>query len=78
MPDPPLHDPVAVARIIDPALVPVVHANLVVETAGTWTSGATVVDLDGYTGREPNASIATGLHAGAFFQLLVAAVASYG
>lgn len=78
MPDPPLHDPVAVARIIDPALVPVVRANLVVETAGTWTSGATVVDLDGYTGRKPNASIATGLDAEAFFQLLVAAVAAYG
>ena len=77
MPDPPLHDPVAVARILDPALVPVVRANLVVETTGTWTAGATVVDLHGYTGREPNADIAVGLDADAFFDLLLAAVASY-
>lgn len=78
MPDPPLHDPVAVARIIDPALVPTVRANLVAETTGTWTSGATVVDLAGYTGREPNAEVAAGLGVQAFFDLLVGAVATYG
>ena len=52
---PPLHDPVAVARVIDPAMVTTVEANVAVELAGTHTRGATVVDLHGVTGRQPNA-----------------------
>ncbi|NUR99754.1 MAG: nucleoside hydrolase [Kribbellaceae bacterium] len=71
---PPLHDPVAVARVIDPAIVHCVEANLVVETAGEWTAGATVVDLDGYTGRPPNARIATHLNRDAFWDRIIRAV----
>ncbi|MFC5381328.1 nucleoside hydrolase [Aquipuribacter nitratireducens] len=77
MPDPPLHDPVAVARVLDPTLVPTVRAHLVVETEGRWTAGATVVDLDGYTGRAPNADVAQGLDRDRFLDRLLAAVASY-
>lgn len=72
---PPLHDPVAVARVIDPAIVRCVEANLVIETAGEWTAGATVVDLDGYTGRPPNARIAVGLDQDAFWDRLLTAIA---
>jgi inosine-uridine nucleoside N-ribohydrolase len=77
MPHPPLHDPVAVARVIDRTLVPTVRANLVVETEGRWTAGATVVDLDGYSGRPPNADVAQGLDRDRFWDRLLAAVASY-
>ncbi|MGJ7439434.1 nucleoside hydrolase [Aquipuribacter sp. MA13-6] len=77
MPDPPLHDPVAVARVLDPSLVHVVRTNLVVETEGRWTAGATVADLSGYSGRTPNADVAVGLDRDRFFELLVAAVATY-
>lgn len=77
MPDPPLHDPVAVARVVDPTLVQVVRTNLVIETEGRWTSGATVADLHGYSGRPPNADVALGLDRDRFFDLLVAAVATY-
>ena len=60
MPDPPLHDPVAVAMVADPSLVRSVRANVVVETQGRWTAGATVVDLDRYTGRRtPRRSAST-------------------
>ena len=41
---PPLHDPVAVARVIDPTIVTTVEANVAVELAGTHTRGATVID----------------------------------
>ncbi|MEU4192003.1 nucleoside hydrolase [Kribbella sp. NPDC026611] len=75
---PPLHDPVAVARVIDPAIVRCVEANLVIETQGEWTAGATVVDLDGYTGRPANARIAVELDRGAFWSRIVAAVAALG
>ncbi len=75
---PPLHDPVAVARVIDPAVVPVVTANVAIELAGTHTRGATVVDLHQVTGRPPNAQVATGLDVGRFWDLTVTAVAALG
>jgi purine nucleosidase len=75
---PPLHDPVAVARVIDPAIVRCVDANLVIETAGVWTAGATVVDLHHYTGRPPNARIAVDLDRTAFWTKLVDAVKLIG
>ena len=75
---PPLHDPVAVARVIDPAMVTTVEANVAVELAGTHTGGATVVDLHGVTGRQPNARVAVGLDADRFWDLIVAAVATLG
>jgi purine nucleosidase len=75
---PPLHDPVAVARVIDPAMVTTVEANVAVELTGTRTRGATVVDLHGVTGRQPNARVAVGLDAGRFWELVVAAVAALG
>jgi len=75
---PPLHDPVAVARVIDPAIVHCVEANLVIETKGEWTAGATVVDLDGYTGRPPNARIAVTLDREAFWNRVVTAITALG
>jgi purine nucleosidase len=42
---PPVHDPVAVAYVIDPSVLEVVKAPLDVELAGTLTLGMTVADL---------------------------------
>ncbi|MBP2369339.1 uridine-preferring nucleoside hydrolase UriH [Pseudonocardia parietis] len=42
---PPVHDPCAVAYVIDPTIVRTVAAPIVVETAGRHTTGMTVVDL---------------------------------
>ena len=44
-PAPPMHDPVAVAAVIDPTLVRTVAAPVAVETRGEHTRGMTVVDL---------------------------------
>jgi purine nucleosidase len=71
---PPLHDPVAVARVIDPSLVTCVEAFVGIETTGTFTRGATVVDLHGRLGRTPNARVAVGLDVDRFFDLVVDAV----
>ncbi|GLY49626.1 nucleoside hydrolase [Lentzea sp. NBRC 102530] len=71
---PPLHDPVAVARVIDPALVTCVEAFVGIETTGTFTRGATVVDLHGRLGRAPNARVAVGLDVDGFFDLVLDAV----
>jgi purine nucleosidase/pyrimidine-specific ribonucleoside hydrolase len=75
---PPLHDPVAIARVIDPAIVTTVETNVAVELAGVHTRGATVVDLHGVTGRPPNAQVAVDLDTGRFWDLVVAAIAALG
>jgi purine nucleosidase/pyrimidine-specific ribonucleoside hydrolase len=75
---PPLHDPVAVARVIDPTVVPVVRANVAIELAGTHTRGATVIDLHGVTGRQPNTRVAISLDADRFWELIVTAIAALG
>jgi len=75
---PPLHDPVAVALVIDPSVVPTVEANVVVELTGTYTRGATVIDLHQVTGRPPNARVAVGLDADRFWDLIVTAIAVLG
>lgn len=74
----PVHDPVAVARVIDPALVGCVEANVVVELAGTYTRGATVVDRFDATGRPRNARVALELDHAGFWALVVDAVRRLG
>lgn len=77
-PSPPLHDPVAVARVIDPGLVHCVDAHVAVELHGRYTRGATVVDLHRSTGRPDNARVAVTLETGPFWDRMVAAVAALG
>lgn len=76
-PSPPLHDPITVARVIDPSLVKTVPAYVAVETDGTHTRGATVVDFGNRTGTAPNAEVAVELDVERFFDLIVESVASY-
>jgi len=75
---PPVHDPIAVAGVIDPAIVRTVAAPVAVELTGTYTRGATVVDLHHRTARVPNADVAVGLDVEAFWRLLMAAVRRVG
>ncbi|GIM88960.1 nucleoside hydrolase [Paractinoplanes toevensis] len=71
---PPVHDPIAVAAVLDPSIVRTVPAAVAVELNGTHTRGATVVDLHHRTGATPNADVAVGLDVDAFWRLLMAAV----
>ncbi|HKS47572.1 MAG TPA: nucleoside hydrolase [Amycolatopsis sp.] len=73
-PAPPLHDPVAVARVIDPDLVWCVEAYVEIELRGEHTRGATVVDLHSYLGRPANARVATTLDVPGFWDRVIAAV----
>jgi len=75
MPDGPLHDPVAVAVLADPGSVELRHTRLDVELAGSETTGATSVDLDGMLRREPNAWVATALDVDRFWAGVAASVA---
>ncbi|GLW33733.1 nucleoside hydrolase [Actinoplanes regularis] len=71
---PPVHDPVAVAWVIDPSIVRTVAAPVAVELSGALTRGATVVDLHRRTARSPNADVAVDLDVDAFWRLLMTAV----
>jgi inosine-uridine nucleoside N-ribohydrolase len=73
-PAPPLHDPVAVALVAEPDVVTTTRARLDIELTGTFTRGATVVDLYERTGREPNADVAVGLDAARFWELVIGAI----
>jgi purine nucleosidase/pyrimidine-specific ribonucleoside hydrolase len=71
---PPVHDPVAVAAVIDPTIISVRSVNVEIELTGTYTRGATVVDLHGVTGRRPNAEVATELDVERFWDLMIDAI----
>ena len=74
---PPIHDACAVARVIDPEIVKCEFVNVEMELKGTYTYGATVCDMDGITGRKPNANVATVLDREKFWNLMIEALASY-
>ena len=74
----PVHDPVAVARVIEPDVVRCVPAHVAVELAGTHTRGATVVDRFGVTGHAPNAQVAIELDHARFWALVEHAVDRLG
>ena len=67
---PPLHDPVAVAAVLEPGLLRTRAMRVDVECEGDLTRGETVCDFHGVTGKQPNAEVGLGLDREAFFDLL--------
>lgn len=71
---PPVHDPCAVARVIDPAVMTTRKAPLAVELCGTATVGMTVADF-----RDPDpqctTQVAVDLDVDRFWELVTAALA---
>jgi inosine-uridine nucleoside N-ribohydrolase len=78
MPDPPVHDPVAVAAVAQPELLKFVDAPVAVELDGTHTRGATVVDLHGVTQQPPNARVAVELDRPGFWEVMLSAIERLG
>jgi len=74
---PPLHDAVAVARVIDKSLVHVESLPVTIETQGRYTAGATCVDIHRLTGEPDNAFVAMQLEGDRFWDLMIGAIASY-
>ena len=75
MPNPPLHDPVAVAVLIDPSVTKNRFVNVEVELNGKFTRGATVVDIYNREGGVPNCNVALELDFEKFWKLMLDAVA---
>lgn len=73
----PLHDPCTVAYLIQPDLFMGRHINVEIETISELTMGMTVADWWGVTDRAPNAFFVGDLNADAFFDLLIARIATF-
>lgn len=74
---PAVHDPCAVAAVIAPDIVATWHVNVAVETGDGLSAGRTACDMYGTTGREPNADVGVDLDVTRFWDLMIAALATY-
>jgi inosine-uridine nucleoside N-ribohydrolase len=67
----PVHDVVAVAQVIDPAILRQRACGVLVDTGGEPSRGRTYVDLWGVAGWTPNCRVAVRIDAPRFLKLLV-------
>jgi purine nucleosidase len=74
---PPVHDPCAVARVIDPDVMQCVDAFVAIEIRGEFSSGMTVTDFSGRLGQK-NVQVATRLDVDKFWNLMVDAIERIG
>ena len=74
----PVHDAVAVAHVIDGGLLTTKHLGVIVDTGPELSRGRTHTDVSGLSGWERNCSVAVGIDADAFRELLVARISSLG
>ena len=72
-----LHDPLAAAVALDPALVTTRPTTVDVELTGTLTRGMTIADWSGRWGREPNALIGVDVDPVLFFDRFIARVGQF-
>ncbi len=72
---PAVHDPCAVAAVIDAALVPTRRMNVEVDTTSELSLGRTVCDVYGITGRPANVDVAIDLDVEPFWDLVIASLA---
>ncbi|WKD57282.1 Pyrimidine-specific ribonucleoside hydrolase RihB [Corynebacterium capitovis DSM 44611] len=76
--DPPVHDPCAVAYLIDPAVVQTVRVPVDVEIHGGLTTGRTVADFRAPAPAGCHTQVATKLDAPRFWDLVADAAATLG
>ncbi|MBE3590172.1 MAG: nucleoside hydrolase [Firmicutes bacterium] len=76
MGDPPLHDPCAVAFVIDRSIFRTQRMRVDVETRGEFTAGMTVCDVHGVTGRPANAEVAMEIDVVRFWDMMFLALAA--
>lgn len=74
----PLHDATTIAWLLQPGLFSGRQVHVAVECAGTHTRGMTVIDWWGVTRKPANAQVLTGIHAEAYFDLVIGRLARLG
>ena len=70
----PVHDALAVARVIDPDVVETENLHVDVETVSELTRGQTVADVYRVTGNKPNCHVALKVSVERFLELLLGAI----
>ena len=76
-PAPAVHDPCAVAAVIDASVVATRHLNVAIDTDSELSAGRTVIDVYGTTGRAPNADVGIDLAVERFWELMLDAIETY-
>lgn len=73
----PVHDPCAVAVVVEPGIVKTQMMHVAIETTGQWTTGRTVCDIYGKMGQAPNVAVGRALEVERFWEMVIAALISY-
>jgi len=76
-PAPPVHDPCAVAAVIDPTVVHTKHMFVTIETKGEWTLGRTVCHIHNQLRRPPNVRVGIALQIEQFWRMLIDTILTY-
>jgi inosine-uridine nucleoside N-ribohydrolase len=74
---PPVHDPCAVAAIIEPDILRTHAMHVEIETGGQWTAGRTVCDVYGQWGKAANASVGYALDVPRFWEMVIGTILTY-
>lgn len=74
---PPVHDPCAVAVVVDATLIRAHMMHVEIETLGEWTSGRTVCDVFGKLGKPPNVCVGYGLDVERFWEMVLKTLLAY-
>jgi len=76
-PAPPVHDPCAVAAVIDPLILQAHAMHVEIETTGEWTTGRTVCDVYGVLRKPTNARVGYALDVPRFWEMVISTILSY-
>jgi inosine-uridine nucleoside N-ribohydrolase len=74
---PPVHDPCAVAVVIDPSILHAQRMHVEIETRGEWTTGRTVCDIYGKSDKEADISVGYALDVSRFWNIVIPTLLSY-
>jgi inosine-uridine nucleoside N-ribohydrolase len=74
---PPVHDPCAVARIIDPEIVAASLMHVDIEVKGELTAGRTVCDTYHILGQPANIQVGQDLNVARFWDMVIDTLLSY-
>ncbi|EFH85476.1 nucleoside hydrolase [Ktedonobacter racemifer] len=74
---PPVHDPCAVAAVIDPAIIEGHDIRVEIETGGEWSAGRTICDVYGKIQLPPNARVGYSLNVPHFWDLTINTILTY-
>ena len=74
---PPVHDPCAVAAVLDPSIISAADMYVEIETTSTLSAGRTVCDVYGKLEKPTNARVGYGLDVNRFWEMLIGAIVAY-